>query len=198
MGANLSNSICGFSNRPKQGYGIKGFVPTSVIQGNPLFKWGLVFGRPFLLYHRSGFHFPQPRSQRFWGQDAHSIPKPWNRNQIGQKRFVRPIFRLPYSAPFSQSPSAPFFEAGFPRPIFRLPYSLFFGATPVVFVHPLRGSRGFHGGPDPSIRQPGVWDPGSKPGCLEGPKLIELERSGFSTKITGNHNLQGNVQVYSL
>ena len=47
---------------PGQGCGIKGFIPTSVIQGNPLFKWGVVFGRPFLLYHRSGFHFPQPCS----------------------------------------------------------------------------------------------------------------------------------------
>ena len=34
----------------------------SVIQGNPFFYYGgLVFGRP-PLYHRSGFHFPQPWS----------------------------------------------------------------------------------------------------------------------------------------
>ena len=42
------------SIKPIQGCGIKGFIPTSVIQGNlPLFYGVLVFGKPFLLYHRS-------------------------------------------------------------------------------------------------------------------------------------------------
>ena len=42
---------------PDQGCGIKGFIPTSVIQGNlPLYMGGLVFGNPFLLYHRSGHY----------------------------------------------------------------------------------------------------------------------------------------------
>ena len=27
---------------------------------SPLYMGGVVFGKPFLLYHRSGFHFPQP------------------------------------------------------------------------------------------------------------------------------------------
>ena len=36
----------------EQGCEIKGFIPTSVIQGNlPLFYGGLVFGKLFLLYH---------------------------------------------------------------------------------------------------------------------------------------------------
>ena len=39
--------------------GSRGFIPTAVIRGNLLFLGGGVFGRPFLLYHRSG-HFPQP------------------------------------------------------------------------------------------------------------------------------------------
>ena len=39
--------------------GSRGLSPTSVIQGNlPLYIGGLVFGKPFLVYHRSGFHFP--------------------------------------------------------------------------------------------------------------------------------------------
>ena len=43
-----------------QGCGIKGFLPTSVIQrDSPLYIGGVVFGRLFLLDHRSG-HFPQP------------------------------------------------------------------------------------------------------------------------------------------
>ena len=42
-----------------QGCGIKGFLPTSVIQGKPLSMNKIVFGKPFLLYHRSG-HSPQP------------------------------------------------------------------------------------------------------------------------------------------
>ena len=37
---------------PNQGCGVKGFIPTSVIQGNPLFLWrGSLWG-PFFLYHR--------------------------------------------------------------------------------------------------------------------------------------------------
>ena len=49
-----------------QGCGIKGFIPTSVIQGNPLFTWGSLWGT-FFLYHRSG-HFPQP-----WKRDTGAI-----------------------------------------------------------------------------------------------------------------------------
>ena len=40
----------------QQGCGIKGFLPTSV---RHFFHRGLVFGKPFLLYHKSG-HVPQP------------------------------------------------------------------------------------------------------------------------------------------
>ena len=36
--------------------------------GNLPFNWGLVFGKVFLLYHRSGFHFPQ-RKERFFGSE---------------------------------------------------------------------------------------------------------------------------------
>ena len=44
-----------------QGCGIKGFIPTSVIQGNPFFfMGGQSLGGPCSLYPRSGFHFPQP------------------------------------------------------------------------------------------------------------------------------------------
>ena len=46
-----------------QGCGIKGFIPTSVLQGDSLpFAGELVFGKPFPLHHRSGLHFPQPGS----------------------------------------------------------------------------------------------------------------------------------------
>ena len=50
------------------------YPPPSVIQvGLPSFCGWLVFGRPFLLYHRGGFHFPSPElappcfGLRFWG-----------------------------------------------------------------------------------------------------------------------------------
>ena len=60
-GADLQAAGAGHRGvRAEQGCGIKGSIPTSVIQGNlPLYRGVLVFGKPFLLYHRSG-HFPQP------------------------------------------------------------------------------------------------------------------------------------------
>ena len=57
----------GFSQNRGEGCGIQGVLPTSVIQvGIPLYMKNIVFGvRPFLLYHRSGFHSPQPCSSLF-------------------------------------------------------------------------------------------------------------------------------------
>ena len=49
----------GFQGIQRDPGAIKGFTPTSVKQGNPVFLRGLVFGRPFWLYHISE-HFPQP------------------------------------------------------------------------------------------------------------------------------------------
>ena len=46
---------------------IKGLIPTSVIitRESPPLYGVLVFGKPFLWYHRSGFHVPQP-CRVFW------------------------------------------------------------------------------------------------------------------------------------
>ena len=43
----------------RQGCGIRGVIPTSVIQGNLPFRWEGSLCDACLLYHRSG-HFPQP------------------------------------------------------------------------------------------------------------------------------------------
>ena len=40
--------------------GSRGFSPLLWYKGIPLYMKKIVFGKPFLLYHRSGFHSPQP------------------------------------------------------------------------------------------------------------------------------------------
>ena len=64
----------------------KGFRPTSVIQGP--FMGKIVFGKPFLLYHRSGFHSPQPvsrpsevRLQEFSTQCSRESSSSWERQR---------------------------------------------------------------------------------------------------------------------
>ena len=52
-----------WGSTPRQGCGIKGFFPTSVTPlGISPFILGASLWETFLLYHRSGFHFPQPCS----------------------------------------------------------------------------------------------------------------------------------------
>ena len=83
----LCSSFCQSRIQPRvsgeaQGCGIKGFIPTSVIQGNSLFKWrGSLWGT-FFLYHRSGFSISHSPGEPAFGV----IAETWRLRACARRR----------------------------------------------------------------------------------------------------------------